>query len=230
MKGSTNSSCHHATASVEGAVNITRNNLGDRSHNLTEPNIEAKKVVKSAVREASTDCCFEYKVTQDHHNNWKKAYQELTKSNVKAGSDESDSSIDEEKDLRLIQEHKKKEVTYKKRGAVDKKRDAVDKKSNAVDQKRDAVDKREAVDKQRDAVDKKRNAVDKKKEVVDKKEEAVAKNNEAVAKNNEAAAKKNGAVAKKKEVGVKRKVTAQKDDVKQLRYRFFVNNEYTVNI
>ena len=108
MKGSTNSSCHHATASVEGAVNITRNNLGDRSHNLTEPNIEAKKVVKSAVREAPTDCCFEYKVTQDHHNNWKKAYQELTKSNVKAGSNESDSSFARRKIADLIRNTRRK--------------------------------------------------------------------------------------------------------------------------
>ena len=48
-------SIFHATASVEGAVNFTRNILGDRSHNLTEPNIEAKKVVKSGVREDPTD-------------------------------------------------------------------------------------------------------------------------------------------------------------------------------
>ena len=68
----------HATASVEGAVNFTRNILGDRFHNLTEPNIEATKVVKSAVKDDPTDCCFDYKVTRDHHNNWKKAYQELT--------------------------------------------------------------------------------------------------------------------------------------------------------
>ena len=71
--------------------------------------------MKSAVREDPTDCCFDYKVTPDHHNNWKKAYQELTKSNVKAGSDESDSSFDEEKDCRLNQENKKKEVTHNKR-------------------------------------------------------------------------------------------------------------------
>ena len=37
-------SIFHATASVEGVVNITRNILGDRTHNLTEPNIEGLRL------------------------------------------------------------------------------------------------------------------------------------------------------------------------------------------
>ena len=52
-------------------LQLTRNILVDRSHKLTEPKIEAKKVVKSAGREGPTDCCFYYKVTTDHHNNLK---------------------------------------------------------------------------------------------------------------------------------------------------------------
>ena len=55
-------SIFHGTASVEGAVNVTRNLLGDRSHRLTDANLEAKKVVKSAVCEAKSSCCYDFNV------------------------------------------------------------------------------------------------------------------------------------------------------------------------
>ena len=57
---------------------------------MTEPNIEAKKIVKSAVKEAPSVCCYDYKVTQDHHHDWIKARQSLINNNVELGSDESD--------------------------------------------------------------------------------------------------------------------------------------------
>ena len=53
--------------------------------------------MKSDVSEAPTVCCFDYKVTPDHHDNWKKAYQELMKRKVQIGSDYSDGEIDDEK-------------------------------------------------------------------------------------------------------------------------------------
>ena len=62
--------------------------------------------MKRAVSEAPTVCCFDYKVTPDHHDNWKKAYQELMKRKVQIGSD-SDDEIDEkkvEKSRRLLKQ------------------------------------------------------------------------------------------------------------------------------
>ena len=43
-------SIFHSTASVEGAVNDTRNVLGDRSHNLLDDNLISRKILKSAIR------------------------------------------------------------------------------------------------------------------------------------------------------------------------------------
>ena len=67
-------SIFHGTASVEGSVNVTRNLLGDRSHSLTDINLESKKMVKSAVREAPSNCCYDFDV-DDHayHSDWMKA-------------------------------------------------------------------------------------------------------------------------------------------------------------
>ena len=69
-------SIFHATTSVEGAVNTTRNILGDRSHRLTDSNLEARKILKSLVKEAPSDCCYDFKVSHNHHDNWKKAFEE----------------------------------------------------------------------------------------------------------------------------------------------------------
>ena len=74
-------SIFHATASVEGAVNITRNIMGDRSHRLTDSNLEARKIMKSSLKEAPSNCCYDFKVSQNHHSNWKKANEEWKKSN-----------------------------------------------------------------------------------------------------------------------------------------------------
>merc|ERR1712112_71385 len=43
-------SIFHGTASVEGAINVTRNILSERSHRLTDDNLNARKIVKSAVK------------------------------------------------------------------------------------------------------------------------------------------------------------------------------------
>jgi hypothetical protein len=67
-------SIFHGTASVEGSVNVTRNLLGDRSHRLTNINLESKKMVKSAVCEAPSNCCYDFDVDGPaYHSDWMKA-------------------------------------------------------------------------------------------------------------------------------------------------------------
>ena len=53
-------SIFHSTASVEGAINTTRNILGDRAHNLSDVNLSSRKKVKSAVKVSESKCCFNY--------------------------------------------------------------------------------------------------------------------------------------------------------------------------
>ena len=89
-------SIFHATASVEGAVNTTRNILGDRSHRLTDSNLEARKILKSLVKEAPSDCCYDFKVSHNHHDNWKKAFEECMKSKEpKNQTDTVEDQVDE---------------------------------------------------------------------------------------------------------------------------------------
>ena len=139
---------------MEGAVNTTRNILGDRSHRLTEPNIEAKKIVKSAVQEAPSVCCFDYKITKDHHANWTKARQALMNKDVEVESDDSDEEIDIDTSSRRL----KKKVKNKKPAEKEKGK----KKSENFKEKIEKVVKDEV---------KKKQTIVKKKEVVDSKGE-----------------------------------------------------------
>ena len=82
-------SIFHGTASVEGSVNITRNLLGDRSRNLTDINLESKKMVKSAVREAPSNCCYDFDVDdQDYHSDWMEARSKWKKDGEKEDDQE----------------------------------------------------------------------------------------------------------------------------------------------
>jgi hypothetical protein len=93
-------SVFHGTASVEGAVNVTRNVIGDRSHRLTIDNLEAKKIVKSAVSVAPTKCCYDFDVEDKaYHSNWKKAYSEYVKKRSKAAESDSDQENEEGNEL-----------------------------------------------------------------------------------------------------------------------------------
>ena len=71
---------------------------------LTEPNIEATKILKSAVQEAHSVCCFDYKITKDHHANWTKARQALMNKDVEVESDYSDEEIDIDTSSRRLKE------------------------------------------------------------------------------------------------------------------------------
>ena len=202
-------SIFHSTASVEGAVNITRNILGDRSHSLTEPNIEAKKIVKSAVKEAPSVCCYDYKVTQDHHHDWIKARQSLINNNVELGSDESDGDeIDLDKKAGLFKQKdtgsdliggkKNVRVLKKKNDIVAKRNGSVEnEKNNKTGSFGTAKRSKETAGKDRKAVEKKKKIVEKKKEIVDKKKETVTKKKIVVDKCKEGVGNKKVTVQKK---------------------------------
>ena len=84
---------------------------------LTEPNIEAKKILKSAVQEAHSVCCFDYKITKDHHANWTKARQALMNKDVEVESDDSDEEIDiDTSSRRLKKKVKNKKPAEKEKG------------------------------------------------------------------------------------------------------------------
>ena len=96
-------SIFHGTASVEGSVNVTRNLLGDKSHSLIDVNLEAKKVVMSAVQEAKSSCCFDFNV--DHksfHSDWIKAYSLMRKTHKEEEDDDPSEDIIEDKAEREI--------------------------------------------------------------------------------------------------------------------------------
>ena len=189
-------SIFHSTASVEGAVNITRNILGDRSHSLTEPNIEAKKIVKSAVNEAPSVCCYDYLVTKDHHHDWMKAYQSMINKNVELGSDESDgdeidldkkSGLFKQKDAGsdLIGDKTNVRVLKKKSGIVPKRNGSVENEKNKKSGrfgtiKRNKETAGKAVEKKKEIFERKKGIVDKMKETVKKKKIVVDKCKEGV--------------------------------------------------
>ena len=79
LKGSL--SIFHSTATVEGAINTTRNILGERSHRLKDENLCAKKLIKSGVKVAKSKCCFDYDVGDPvYMKNWHNASKNVTKS------------------------------------------------------------------------------------------------------------------------------------------------------
>ena len=51
---------------------MTRNILSKRSHRLTDDNLNARKIVKSAVKaRTETTCCFDHDISgQKYHDDW----------------------------------------------------------------------------------------------------------------------------------------------------------------
>ena len=105
-------SIFHATTSVEGAVNTTRNILGDRSHRLTDSNLEARKILKSSVKLAPSDCCYDFKVSHNHHDNWKKAFEECMKS--KEPKNQTDTVEDEVDEFDMSDQVESEEIHNRK--------------------------------------------------------------------------------------------------------------------
>ena len=92
-------SIFHSTATVEGSINTTRNILNERGHSMMDETLNARKTMKSAVKKASSKCCFDYKIEdQQYFSNWNNAPGEYVKTqkkgiNVEQSSDEDDSDI-----------------------------------------------------------------------------------------------------------------------------------------
>ena len=130
-------SIFHATASVEGAVNITRNIIGDRSHRLTDSNLEARKIMKSSLKEAPSNCCYDFKVSQNHHSNWKKANEEWKKSNETGNkSDSAEDEVDMTDQVESEDMHHRKvqdiqEMAEKKTWKLDKNQEIGEKKKRS---------------------------------------------------------------------------------------------------
>ena len=55
---------------------MTRNILSERSHRLTDDNLNARKIVKSAVKaRTETTCCFDHDISgQKYHDDWNNSY------------------------------------------------------------------------------------------------------------------------------------------------------------
>ena len=149
-------SIFHSTASVEQLTQLEIFWVIDLIV-LTEPNIEAKKILKSAVQEAHSVCCFDYKITKDHHANWTKARQALMNKDVEVESDDSDEEIDiDTSSRRLKKKVKNKKPVEKEKGKkksenckekIEKVMKDEVKKKEAIVQKKQAIVKKEAVDK-----------------------------------------------------------------------------------
>ena len=81
----------HSTATVEGAINTTRNILGERSHNMKDENLNARKQIKSAVKISKAECCYDYDLSDKaYHENWKKAYKNMSEGNGLTGHEEKE--------------------------------------------------------------------------------------------------------------------------------------------
>ena len=65
-------SIFHETASVEGAINVIRNMLSERSHRLTDENLNAKKIVKSAIKaKSNSNCCYDHDISdKKYQHDW----------------------------------------------------------------------------------------------------------------------------------------------------------------
>ena len=60
-------SLFHSTATVEGSIQTTRNILNERAHRLLDRNLNARKIVKSAVRNSNSQCCYDYDLSKKNY-------------------------------------------------------------------------------------------------------------------------------------------------------------------
>ena len=91
-------SIFHSTATVEGAINTTRNILNERSHRLNDKTLNARKIVKTAVSSANSKCCYDYDTSDNIYiRNWRQSRGEYVKFNNNnsqpAPEEDSDSDV-----------------------------------------------------------------------------------------------------------------------------------------
>ena len=94
-------SIFHATGSVEGGVAVTRHLLGDKSHRMKVTTVETKKMMRSAVRNAETDCCHDFDVTsREYYDTWQAARREYrTRPDKNAEDESSDEEIEDDHNI-----------------------------------------------------------------------------------------------------------------------------------
>ena len=110
-------SIFHSTATVEGSINTTRNILGERAQRLHDKNLNARKVIKSAVKNSSAKCCFDYNVMEERYmKNWNNARGNYVKDNLKNQS-VRDVSREEEDDSDPDNPHEVNEENGNQAGA-----------------------------------------------------------------------------------------------------------------
>ena len=114
-------SIFHSTATVKGAINTTRNVLGERAHTLSDDNLNARKVVKSAVKNSNAKCCYDYNFNEKiYTKNWKNArgnYDKALKSAPNISNDETyedemllETNLEENEGSRKDKTNKEKEM------------------------------------------------------------------------------------------------------------------------
>ena len=87
-------SIFHATGSVEGAVGVTRQMLGERSHRLKTETMEIRKVVKSSITSAETDCCYDYDLSdKSYQETWREARKDYNRRSDTNDDDSGDEDI-----------------------------------------------------------------------------------------------------------------------------------------
>ena len=124
-------SIFHATGSVEGGVAVTRHLLGDKSHRMKVTTLEAKKMMRSAVRNAETDCCHDFDVTSsEYYDTWvaaRKEYRTRPDKNEEEEDESSDEEIEDDHNISVgddvvVKSQKKEDVAVgkgkKKHGEV----------------------------------------------------------------------------------------------------------------
>ena len=94
-------SIFHSTGSVEGSINTTRNILGERSHRMTDENLSSRKLVKSAVKVANTNCCYDYDVNRKSMlDNWFGSYKSYSTRNSYDNSESN--TTDDKSDTEVV--------------------------------------------------------------------------------------------------------------------------------
>ena len=89
-------SIFHSTATVEGAINTTRNILNERAHQMLDENLNARKHVKSAVKN-SGKCCYDFDVNgPSFKKNWYNSRGEYMKIRNKENCNDSSGGEDDD--------------------------------------------------------------------------------------------------------------------------------------
>ena len=141
----------HGTASVEGAVNTTRNTLGERRHRLIDGNLNARKMMKDAVKVSDSECCYDFDLlTKPFLANWRCAWKDVVKVQDSASNDRDHvknedkvkvEEIDSEKPTKLRRGLKNEEIWRKRAGDLSEEQIGKNKKTKVEESEKKASEK-----------------------------------------------------------------------------------------